>query len=215
MDDPANGIEDGNLRITAQDLCNNVFEPVVQKVLDLIDAQVRQSQVPLDAVFLVGGFGQSEYLRRRVIDEFSRRVGFIGVPPRGELAVVRGAVYFGLNPRMVTERVSRRTYGVETRMVFDARQDPQENCIQGDGGRLFCKQRFSTYVQKGQRVKVDECVSKNFMIAYPNDTDTGKILIVHYMQVYTYCLRGVKLIALFIIIYQIYLHMMEMVQYHV
>ncbi|KAI9496758.1 hypothetical protein BDB00DRAFT_881869 [Zychaea mexicana] len=172
MDDPANGIEDGNLRITAEDLCEHVFEPVVQKVLDLIDAQVRQSHVPLDAVFLVGGFGQSEYLRRRVIDEFSRRVGFIGVPPRGELAVVRGAVYFGLNPRMVTERVSRRTYGVETRMVFDARQDPQENCIQGDGGRLFCKQRFSVYVQKGQRVKVDECVSKNFMIAYPNDTDT-------------------------------------------
>ncbi|CDH49417.1 actin-like atpase domain-containing protein [Lichtheimia corymbifera JMRC:FSU:9682] len=133
MDDPANGIEDGNLRITAEDLCEHVFEPVVQKVLDLIDAQVRQSHVLLDAIFLVGGFGQSEYLRRRVIDEFSRRVGFIGVPPRGELAVVRGAVYFGLNPRMVTERVSRRTYGVETRMVFDPRQDPQENCIAGDG----------------------------------------------------------------------------------
>ncbi|CDH58515.1 actin-like atpase domain-containing protein [Lichtheimia corymbifera JMRC:FSU:9682] len=172
MDDPANGIEDGNLRITAEDLCEHVFEPVVRKVLTLIDEQLRQSPVALDAIFLVGGFGQSEYLRRRVIDEFANRVGFIGVPPRGELAVVRGAVYFGLNPQMVTERVSRRSYGVETRMVFDPRLDPQENCIAGDGGRMFCKQRFSVYVHKGQRVKVDECVSKNFMIAYPNDTDT-------------------------------------------
>lgn len=174
VDDPAAGIEDGNLRISAEDLCEYVFEPVVQKVLDLIDAQIRQSQVRLDAIFLVGGFGQSEYLRRRVIDEFSRRVGFIGVPPRGELAVVRGAVYFGLNPRMVTERMSRRTYGVETRMVFEPLLDPPEQRIAGDDGRVFCKQRFSVYVQKGQRVQVDECVSKNFMIAYPNDTDTGK-----------------------------------------
>ncbi|KAI9313176.1 hypothetical protein BX666DRAFT_1980371 [Dichotomocladium elegans] len=172
VDDPANGIEDGHLHITAEDLSSHVFEPVIQKVLGLIDAQIRQSTVMLDAIFLVGGFGQSEYLRRRVIKEFSHRVGFIGVPPRGELAVVRGAVYFGLNPRMVTERISRRTYGVETRMLFDPRLDPKENCIAGDDGRLFCKQRFSVYVQKGQRIMVDECVSKNFMIAYPNDTDT-------------------------------------------
>jgi hypothetical protein len=124
-------------------------------------------------VFLVGGFGQSTYLYRRVLAEFQSRVGFIGVPPRGELAVVRGAVYFGLNPHMVTERVSRRTYGLETRMVFDPRNDPPEQCIKGDDNRLFCKQRFSVYVQKGQTIKEDYCVSKNFMIAYPNDTDTG------------------------------------------
>ncbi|KAI8975499.1 hypothetical protein BDF20DRAFT_610723 [Mycotypha africana] len=136
------------------------------------DEQVQLSTTKLDAIFLVGGFGQSTYLYRRVLAEFQSRVGFIGVPPRGELAVVRGAVYFGLNPHMVTERVSRRTYGLETRMVFDPRHDPPEQCIKGDDNRLFCKQRFSVYVQKGQSISVDYCVSKNFMIAYPNDTDT-------------------------------------------
>ncbi|CAO3623965.1 unnamed protein product [Cunninghamella echinulata] len=172
MDDPEAGIEDGNLHLPAQELREYVFEPVIHQVLYLIDEQLHQSHIMLDAIFLVGGFGQSVYLYRRVRDVFEQRVGFIGVPPRGELAVVRGAVYFGLNPRMVTERVSRRTYGVETRMLFDPRNDPTEQCIKGDDGRLFCKQRFSVYVQKGQAIKVDECVSKNFMIAYPNDTDT-------------------------------------------
>ncbi|KAG1240526.1 hypothetical protein G6F68_017574 [Rhizopus microsporus] len=94
--------------------------------ISLATKQVQQSKTKLDAIFLVGGFGQSTYLYRRVLAEFQSRVGFIGVPPRGELAVVRGAVYFGLNPRMVTERVSRRTYGLETRMVFDPHHDPPE-----------------------------------------------------------------------------------------
>ncbi|KAI8366657.1 uncharacterized protein BYT42DRAFT_600580 [Radiomyces spectabilis] len=172
VDDPDAGIEDGHLHLPAQELREHVFEPVIRQVLKLIDDQLQQSHIMLDAIFLVGGFGQSVYLYRRVREIFQHRVGFIGVPPRGELAVVRGAVYFGLNPRMVTERVSRRTYGVETRMVFDPRLDPSEQCIKGDDGRLFCKQRFSVYVQKGQAIKVDDVVSKNFMIAYPNDTDT-------------------------------------------
>ncbi|KAI9475768.1 MAG: hypothetical protein EXX96DRAFT_620246 [Benjaminiella poitrasii] len=171
-DDPDAGIEDGTLHIPCHELRQRVFEPVINQVIDLIEEQVQRSSVKLDAIFLVGGFGQSTYLYRRVLAEFQNRVGFIGVPPRGELAVVRGAVYFGLNPHMVTERVSRRTYGLETRMVFDPRNDPPEQCIKGDDNRLFCKQRFSVYVQKGQTISVDYCVSKNFMIAYPNDTDT-------------------------------------------
>ncbi|KAI8047181.1 uncharacterized protein B0P05DRAFT_566644 [Gilbertella persicaria] len=172
LDDPDAGIEDGTLHIPCHELRQRVFEPVINQVIDLIEEQVQLSSIKLDAIFLVGGFGQSTYLYRRVLAEFQSRVGFIGVPPRGELAVVRGAVYFGLNPHMVTERVSRRTYGLETRMVFDPRHDPPEQCIKGDDNRLFCKQRFSVYVQKGQTINVDECVSKNFMIAYPNDTDT-------------------------------------------
>ncbi|KAI8996929.1 hypothetical protein BDB01DRAFT_751584 [Pilobolus umbonatus] len=172
LDDPDAGIEDGALHIPREELRKRVFEPVIDQVIRLIDDQLKQSTTKLDAIFLVGGFGQSTYLYRHVIANFQSRVGFIGVPPRGELAVVRGAVYFGLNPHMVTERVSRRTYGLETRMVFDPRYDPPEQCIKGDDNRSFCKQRFSVYVQKGQTINQDYCVSKNFIIAYPNDTDT-------------------------------------------
>lgn len=165
------GLENGVLHLPAEELRNEVFEPVIQQVLDLIEGQLTQSS-RLEAIFLVGGFGQSNYLFRRVEETFSQRVGMIGVPPRGELAVVRGAVYFGLNPQIVTERVSRRTYGVETRMLYQPGLDPIEYSVVGADGRLFCRQRFSVYVHRGQRIRVDECVSKNFVISYPNDTDS-------------------------------------------
>ncbi|KAI9277976.1 hypothetical protein BC943DRAFT_364059 [Umbelopsis sp. AD052] len=165
------GLENGSLHLPAEELRDYVFEPVVSQVLALIDGQLNQSP-NLEAIFLVGGFGQSNYLFRRVEEVFANRVGMIGVPPRGELAVVRGAVYFGLNPQIVTERVSRRTYGVETRMLYQPGLDPIEYSVVGADNRLFCRQRFSVYVHKGQSVKVDECISKNFVISYPNDTDS-------------------------------------------
>ncbi|CAO3645991.1 unnamed protein product [Mucor hiemalis] len=165
------GLDNGSLCLPAEELREYVFEPVIRQVLDLIKGQLAQSP-QLEAIFLVGGFGQSNYLFRRVEDEFANQVGMIGVPPRGELAVVRGAVYFGLNPQIVTERVSRRTYGVETRMLFQDDIDPPEYSVMGGDGKRYCRQRFSVYVHQGQSIKVDECVSKNFVISYPNDTDS-------------------------------------------
>ncbi|KAI8969254.1 hypothetical protein BDF20DRAFT_894016 [Mycotypha africana] len=165
------GLDNGSLCLPAEELREYVFEPVIRQVLELIRNQLVQSP-QLEAIFLVGGFGQSNYLFRRVEEEFANQVGMIGVPPRGELAVVRGAVYFGLNPQIVTERVSRRTYGVETRMLFQEGIDPPEYAVMGGDGKRYCRQRFSVYVHKGQSVKVDECVSKNFVISYPNDTDS-------------------------------------------
>lgn len=176
LTDEAIGLENGSLLLPAHELCNEIFEPVVCQVLELIDNQLRQSP-NLEAIFLVGGFGQSNYLFRRVEDVFADRVGMIGVPPRGELAVVRGAVYFGLSPTTVTERISRRTYGVETRMLFQNDIDPPEFSIIGVDGRMYCRQRFSVYVHKGQSVNVNECVSKVFVISYPNDTDSGLSLL--------------------------------------
>jgi hypothetical protein len=108
-DDESNGILDGTLVFKAEELKAKVFEPVVLKVLHLIKDQLDGSALkPVDAIFMVGGFGKSSYLYRRVNDSFVPRVKFVGIPPRAEMAVVRGAVYFGLNPRIVAQRISRK-----------------------------------------------------------------------------------------------------------
>ncbi|CAO3592827.1 unnamed protein product [Absidia cylindrospora] len=171
LTDESIGLDNGTICFPAHELRDQVFEPVILQVLDLIEHQLKQSPQQLEALFLVGGFGQSNYLFRRIEQVFAGRVGMIGVPPRGELAVVRGAVYFGLNPRVVTQRVLRRTYGVETRMLFQPNLDPVEYSVVGSDNKTYCRQRFSVYVKKGQTVQVDECITKKFVLSYRNDTD--------------------------------------------
>ncbi|ORX46728.1 actin-like ATPase domain-containing protein [Hesseltinella vesiculosa] len=165
------GLDQGTLWLPARELKDYVFDPVINQVLDLIEGQLEQSP-RLEALFLVGGFGQSNYLFQQIESAYASRIDMIGVPPRGELAVVRGAVYFGRTPQVVTERVSRRTYGVETRMLFDDRLDPVEYMVVGLDDQRFSRHRFSVYVTKGQPIKIDECVSKKFVIRYPNGTDS-------------------------------------------
>ncbi|ORZ22048.1 hypothetical protein BCR42DRAFT_161778 [Absidia repens] len=166
------GIMDGTVIFTAEELKEKVFEPVVLKVLDLIKNQLDGStDKQVDAIFMVGGFGKSIYLHRRVKETFVPRVKFVGIPPRAEMAVVRGAVYFGLKPRLVTQRVSRRTYGLNSQVPFDPLYDPSENyTLLGD--TAYCKGRFSVYATKGQTINLDECVTKKYYVPYPYDNET-------------------------------------------
>lgn len=169
LTNPAIGLEDGVLCITAAELKQEGFEPVIKEVLALIEDQLIKAG-SLQAIFLVGGFGSSNYLFERVHQEFSGRVGLVAVPPRCELAVVRGAVYFGLNPRIVQTRIPRSWYGIDTTTTFEEGIDPPSYKIVRADGSVRCDNRFSVYVKRGQPLDIDNCVSKDFFAYYPHHT---------------------------------------------
>ncbi|KAG0004734.1 hypothetical protein BGZ80_003354 [Entomortierella chlamydospora] len=153
-------LEDGLLTITAQEMREFVFDPVVNQVLGLIDGQLFQSQ-QCSAIFLVGGFGSSPYLHKRVQQEFESRVPLIRYPPRPDLAVVRGAVYHGLTHQPVQARVARRWYGVDTTRPYKA-GDPVDKKYMQDG-KYRVRDGFSVFVRPGQTIAVDECISKKYI----------------------------------------------------
>ncbi|KAF9401850.1 hypothetical protein BGX21_000360 [Mortierella sp. AD011] len=153
-------LEDGLLTITAQEMRELVFDPVVNQVLGLIDGQLFQSQ-QCSAIFLVGGFGSSPYLHKRVQQEFESRVPLIRYPPRPDMAVVRGAVYHGLTHQPVQARVARRWYGVDTTRPYKA-GDPVDKKYMQDG-KYRVRDGFSVFVRPGQTIAVDECISKKYI----------------------------------------------------
>ncbi|KAI8604209.1 hypothetical protein EDD21DRAFT_301152 [Dissophora ornata] len=153
-------LEDGLLAISAQEMREIVFDPVVNQVLGLIDGQLVQAQ-QCSAIFLVGGFGSSPYLHKRVQQEFEARVPLIRYPPRPDLAVVRGAVYHGLTYKPIQARVARRWYGVDTTRPYRA-GDPVEKKYMQDG-KYRVRDGFSVFVRPGQSIGVDECISKKYI----------------------------------------------------
>ncbi|KAG0263187.1 hypothetical protein BG011_009190 [Mortierella polycephala] len=153
-------LEDGLLAIFAQEMREIVFDPVVNQVLGLIDGQLTQSQ-QCSAVFLVGGFGSSPYLHKRVQQEFENRVPLIRYPPRPDLAVVRGAVHHGLAYQPIQARVARRWYGVDTTRAYKS-GDPVEKKYMQDG-KYRVRDGFSVFVRPGQSISVDECISRKYI----------------------------------------------------
>ncbi|KAF9995193.1 hypothetical protein BGZ79_011125 [Entomortierella chlamydospora] len=154
------GIDGGYMCLKASELKRVVFEPVVKQVLALIREQLRGAK-RCSAIFMVGGFGSSNYLLDRVKQEFGGVVKTISSPHKPEMAVVCGAVYAGMNPKIVTARITRRCYGIRMSRAFEEGVDPIKfKVMRIDGAR--CEKRFSPIVRKGQKVEVDECVTNSY-----------------------------------------------------
>ncbi|KAG0243097.1 Heat shock 70 kDa protein 12A [Actinomortierella wolfii] len=158
------GIDEGVMLFEASELKEKVFDPVVKQVLDLIQGQL-DSATNCSAIFLVGGFGSSAYLLKRVKQAFGSTVKTISAPYRPEIAVVKGAVYAGMGLKKITARATRRCYGISVKSPFERGVDPPELMeISVEG--LECRDRFYSFVKQGQLVKVNECVSDSFYFVY-------------------------------------------------
>ncbi|KAI7896856.1 uncharacterized protein EV154DRAFT_491024 [Mucor mucedo] len=157
---------DSQLLIHPEIMLSEIFDPVIDQVLSLIDKQLERIDRKLDAIFLVGGFGQSTYLLHKIKDKFTDDVALICAPKRGEMAIVRGAVLMGLDPQFVKQRVVRRTYGYECSLGFDNALDPKRLRTVDQNGEVYCNNRFKSYALKGEVRDVDYYAYTSFKCYY-------------------------------------------------
>lgn len=68
---------------------------------------------------------------------------------------------FGLNPRSITSRISKMTYGINTLTTFDGERHPEEKKVIIEG-EDFCEDVFDAFVKKGEAVGIDEVHVKTY-----------------------------------------------------
>ncbi|KAI9271872.1 hypothetical protein BDA99DRAFT_602595 [Phascolomyces articulosus] len=171
--------EEGIIRFSSRELKENVFDPIVDKILSLIRLQYHQ--IPdgrLNYLFLVGGFGSSRYLYKKIQSAFQSTgvKQIVCLAEHAALAVVRGAAYYGLNPHIVVSRVSRRTYGINYTAPFDNRIDPLSKRIVRPDGTIRCKNRFFTFVKKNEELPIDHCIREDFFVYYGTQKSINLVL---------------------------------------
>ncbi|KAF8245037.1 actin-like ATPase domain-containing protein [Wilcoxina mikolae CBS 423.85] len=115
-DNDDTNIEDGFHFMTSDDV-QKIFDPVVDRIIHLVEQQVlevQQKGETVAAILLVGGFGSSEYLLKRLQET---RYGPASTelqvvqPINARSAIARGALLRGLDGSIVKQRRSRRCYG--------------------------------------------------------------------------------------------------------
>jgi molecular chaperone DnaK (HSP70) len=144
-DDEEAGLDSGFLIMSAEQV-KEIFDPVVEEVINLVEGQVRTIREKgglVCGIVLVGGFGQSNYLYGRMKQHFNSappppyterptHAIALSAPQSVEIyhpihawtAVVRGAVLRGLEGSMVVSRRSRWHYGTSYATVFDEAKHP-------------------------------------------------------------------------------------------
>jgi len=68
---------------------------------------------------------------------------------------------FGLNPRSITSRISKKTYGINTLTTFDPQRHTEEKKVIIEG-EDFCEDVFDAFVVKGSAVGIDEIHVKTY-----------------------------------------------------
>jgi Ethanolamine utilization protein EutJ (predicted chaperonin) len=119
------GIRRGRLTIKPAEM-HAIFEPVIEKIIELVRGQIRATNKPIRAILLVGGFGQNNYLKERLRATFGQSMDVLQ-PPNAWTAIVRGAVMMGLansSSKLASvsleSRAARKHYGIELSFEFEA-----------------------------------------------------------------------------------------------
>ncbi|CAB4437275.1 unnamed protein product [Rhizophagus irregularis] len=147
------------------EIMKSIFEPVVQRILHLIKAQLDNAQETCSAMFLVGGFSESKYLQKKIKQEFSHRVNNISVPTQPMAAISRGAAIYGLSIKLndlnnigndgnmkcvIFSRVLKYTYGIIYHTKWKE-GDPEHR--KASGGYI---EKFHCLARRGTKIDIDQ-----------------------------------------------------------
>ncbi|KDQ54562.1 hypothetical protein JAAARDRAFT_38238 [Jaapia argillacea MUCL 33604] len=189
-DDPEVGLVNGELAIPGVLLRREVFEPVVNQVVSLIEEQLRKTDQRIDALLLVGGFSGSEYLFKRVEDTFGSRIKTIARPADYDTATMRGAAQYGLARRpLVSSAIVPRSYIMKVKLPADQEDWMKRPAYirENDSGVSVCENRLQYLVikgailRKGQRVRTKFCkfsqsAQDHMFVATLYTSDSDKVM---------------------------------------
>ena len=141
------------------------IDNTIYKVKSLLN---EPSVVGTSAILLVGGYSESKLLQQAIKAAFPD-YNFINPQDAGTV-VLKGAVIFGYEPYIITERVCRFTYGAEVLRIFeDGKHDPSRKIVAE--GEAYCDKLFEKFVQKGETVKLGKEQADHFIVPlYSNQT---------------------------------------------
>ena len=138
-------------RLTMKELFARSIETTLEHVkLKLKDKKAED----VNTILMVGGFSDAALLQEAFKKEFHNRINIV-VPRDAATSVLRGAVIYGHNPMAISQRVLKKTYGIETTLLFKEGVHP-EHLKTNIEGIDRCDKVFSKLVEINQVVTVGE-----------------------------------------------------------
>lgn len=109
-------------------------------------------------LLMVGGFSESSIMQEAIKEAFASKNRKVIIPDDAGLVVLKGAVLYGHQPRSITDRISRYTYGINISPPWKHGEHSPERkvCIEGVDR---VKDIFKKYIEAEQDLKVGEAVS--------------------------------------------------------
>ncbi|CAG2200794.1 unnamed protein product [Mytilus edulis] len=139
------------LRINSN-IVKGIYSKTCRQITDKLD-DIFQEPVVVDTeiILMVGDISGTQMLQEAIKSEYHNKLVIIPVEPG--LAVLKGAVQFGFNSKIMNPRISRFTYGISTIKHSRPHTIPEIK-IQIINDIMYCRERFGKHVERGQSIEV-------------------------------------------------------------
>ncbi|WAR20728.1 HS12A-like protein [Mya arenaria] len=116
--------------------------------------------IGISYMFLAGGFAESSIIQHELRKDFGAILKII-IPREVSMAVLKGAVCFGMDPHVIYSRCSAMTYGVGVLHRYDVTKHPADKLITKDN-MDWCTDVFDVFVRANQSVELGESISRRY-----------------------------------------------------
>ncbi|KAG4434043.1 hypothetical protein IFR05_010465 [Cadophora sp. M221] len=183
-DDPANDLGSNCWNMKGSDV-KTIFDPLISDIQRLVQEQSRSRHVistsnwsethTSQAIFLVGGFGSSEYLKGCLENDHPT---IQVIQPRGAwVAIVKGAVLSQLpQEAMIVSNQATRHYGVTSASLFNATRDSGQIKIWNPSLGVDAVHHMTWYIYQGEDLKREQVIKFPFYRAFPEATFSTRFL---------------------------------------
>ena len=141
-------------------LIKSLYSASIEKICMCLKKNLEEGPASrVGALYMVGTFSTSQYLLDSVKNEMAALVprGRVINPPESSLAIVKGAVMYGINPSIVQERVAAKSYGIHCLRAFDSTKHSEKKAEFHDG-KKYCAGIYSEFIKRGQKLRTGEVI---------------------------------------------------------
>ncbi|ELU08606.1 hypothetical protein CAPTEDRAFT_151163 [Capitella teleta] len=139
------------------EIIQKIFRKSVQSIVDHMTKLMQSPQLKnVSQILMVGGFSESPILQSAIREAFGDKVKVL-IPDDASLCVLKGAVAFGHNPKVITSRIARMTYGEAVDVPYDRLlHGANKQRVKLYGTREFQTGVMDCYVKRGQVINVGQ-----------------------------------------------------------
>jgi len=155
---------------------NSLFSPVITQIIMAIKDVLRKPECQcVEKILMVGGFSESNILFSEVKKTFSPDLT-VKKSTTPSLSVLKGAVIYAMHKNIIKSRKMRQSIGIETWDDFIPNFHDESKKVTA-GGKNFCKNVFTKFVEINESVPADHNIKYEFTPA-TQDQGTCKIRII-------------------------------------
>ena len=142
----------------------NYIEKQAKLISNEINKKLIDCREDINTIIFVGGYSSNKILTSLIEENLNKKIKHFLKPSNPYLAVMNGAVLFGINPKKIISRKARYTIGQKVRNIWDDKKYSQfgeSNKIYDRESKVFrCINCFDKFIEVDQTIENGQEITK-------------------------------------------------------